>query len=249
MNAKDADFIIERQLREESTQQFDFLLPVDQLVASVMTVISELESLRCHFPSEKTVFISPSRSEIWLGDELNQFYEQCHTLLARGASGEELAAHTGMSLDRVLLNLHRLRSSSLITPCRAVTSALQTRAGEPRTRLSLFKTPRLRPPAGQVPCISFEQVPPTIVEEPTTGIEKAIQGSFVPAESFYFPPARSEESEPSSSFPTSAHPVSQASRSNVSTDLSQVRIKRPVQGMASKLLGRLARLCRIEVAT
>lgn len=98
----------------------DFHISIEHILLNTATVVDEINAYKEFFPHEKTLFKASGPLDVWLDGDLYNFWERSATLLAEGCSAEELAKILGFSLDKVQLNLYKLRSVGKIEPMRAM---------------------------------------------------------------------------------------------------------------------------------
>jgi len=117
MASKEGDFAFERM--QPVSWNEDFNLPVDQIIASSLAEIGNMETFKEHLPSLETVFEPVYGVTVWLEPDLEEFWEKSKDFLAKSTSGNELVQVTSFTPDQVQHCLYKLRSSGLIKPLRA----------------------------------------------------------------------------------------------------------------------------------
>ncbi|HSI86832.1 MAG TPA: hypothetical protein VK970_23815 [Candidatus Methylacidiphilales bacterium] len=162
IQARQGEFRLDRKIDADLATTFSYVIPVEQLLLSSMAANKEMESLKDHFPSEMTVFIFSNKHDCWMEDELQLFCDLAGPLLERGASGHDIFSFTGLEMDRVLLNLYKLRSAGLIAPHRAAAPTL-SKAGAVAAvtavaRRPIFTEKKVSPPSDKLtPRIVFKE--------------------------------------------------------------------------------------------
>ena len=131
-------------------------VPVAQFVANGLARAASLRSVAGVVPSVKTVFLLLRDPAVWLGDELQVFYERARSELLVGASAEQLAHSLHVTTTDAAWHLHRLRLAGVVQPRRqedaappaslsAPTQPRRTRRFDPASiRAVRVAPPRLR---------------------------------------------------------------------------------------------------------
>lgn len=91
-----------------------FDVPLAQLVMNGLGFTEEIGAFQDTLPSPKTVFELHRAPTIWLGDQLQPFFERVEAALRDGASAEELAIITRVSTDEARWFLYKLRLAGVI---------------------------------------------------------------------------------------------------------------------------------------
>lgn len=92
-------------------------LPLTQLVASAMNAAHERRAAEEELPSEHTRFVlveEKAAPSLWLGEELELFWERARDHLAAGTCAAHLANSTGLTVLQTRWLLYRLRLAGLI---------------------------------------------------------------------------------------------------------------------------------------
>lgn len=117
INADEGSFEFERHPPDSLAKGLD--VPIEQLLLSTATAIDELQAYRQRFADKRTRFRSSGPSDVWLDENLYEFWHHSASLLEQGASAEEIAMQLAMNIEQVQLNLYKLRSLGKISPVRA----------------------------------------------------------------------------------------------------------------------------------
>lgn len=117
MNNEEGEFEFERLAPEQLMRLLD--IPLERLLITTMGEADEVETYRSRFAHPNTRFRSVNAIDIWIYDDLYEFWQHSADLLSAGASAEDLAATLGMPLEQVQLKLYKLRSLGKVSPVRA----------------------------------------------------------------------------------------------------------------------------------
>lgn len=141
LSARKGEFDFRRSAHLPSRRRFH--LPIDQLVVSAMAYSQDLRQAGAELPSEYTRFVSTGREELWLGEDLAQFWEKARPFFKAGASAQDLSRWTALALPQVQWFLYRLRTAGLIRPRRSAGPMQEPEALLP---LSVSTSARPSPP-------------------------------------------------------------------------------------------------------
>lgn len=123
----------------------NFHLPLGQLITSSLAFATEISGDSVELSSADACFELDRRLDLWLGDELQLFWERAEPLLRGGCNAVELAEMAGIPVDRARWYLHKLRLAGLIRPRRLVGEQFPTprwrRKSKPAVAPSLSTTP------------------------------------------------------------------------------------------------------------
>lgn len=95
-----------------------FHVPLEQMVVTGMACAEELNLAPELLPSSETVFEWVEHNDVWLGDELQLFWERSEHALRNGASAEVLAEMANTSTSKAQWYLYKLRLAGLVRPRR-----------------------------------------------------------------------------------------------------------------------------------
>lgn len=111
VGARDGTFQFRRLSAEQVRGPFE--IPLQQILASGLAHQEDVGSAE-QLPSPRTVFERVEHRDMWLGDELQLFWERAEVRLRAGSHAEGLAALTGTSVSKAQQYLHRLRLAGMV---------------------------------------------------------------------------------------------------------------------------------------
>lgn len=120
INSNSGNFEFHKRSAYDLKQNFN--IPIEQILLSTAAISDEIDAYRDYFPNQETRFKLAGCLDIWLDSDLYSFWERSSKLLSEGSSAEEIARQLGLNLERVQLNLYKLRSVGKIEPMRAMES-------------------------------------------------------------------------------------------------------------------------------
>lgn len=100
--------------------QRTFSLSISQLVAAAMASIEQPRAVNDLLSNNHTIFHSTGSSDVWLGNDVQHFWNLTERQLQLGASGQQLTELTGLPLDHVMLFLYKLRVAGVVIPHKAL---------------------------------------------------------------------------------------------------------------------------------
>lgn len=153
MQSKEGEFEFERLAPEQLLRLLD--IPLERLMVTTMDEDNEIETYRNRFAHPSTRFRSVNSIDIWIYDDLYEFWQRSADFLAKGSSAEELSKMLDFPLEHVQLKLYKLRSLGKVSPVRAFYS-----------RRSQAVAPPLGRPVTQQP--ATPSYPPVQQNVPTT---------------------------------------------------------------------------------
>lgn len=95
-----------------------FHVPLEQMVVTGLACAEELNTAPELLPSPETVFEWVGHKEVWLGDELQLFWERSEHALRNGSTAEILAELANTSTSKAQWYLYKLRLAGLVRPRR-----------------------------------------------------------------------------------------------------------------------------------
>jgi hypothetical protein len=167
---RQGDFVFHRRPLEQSQKQF--FIAVTELL-SKSTVLDDLFQESDQLPNAQTRFMSVNHYAGDLTYDLQLFWQRAHSLLARGASAEEITDALTLDQNKVRMQLQGLRIAGAIRPVRRIeeeSAQRQQNVPQPNTAQPSTTQP-FSQPAEQRPFItgrSSQPPVPTVDLEPVT---------------------------------------------------------------------------------